>query len=206
MAQRKGAADQVHRPSICCTLPRSLPSGWQRQAYACFFFFLSSLRPPKAAAAPAPNSRTPPGAGTGVPPLEDDVLEPPLVLVLELELVLEEVLVLELVLEPPDEVEVLELFDDLLLFEDFELLVDLVDFEKVPLLVDLQKMKQLLLVFVLLLNQNAFASVGAVAATPVVARETPITAALVILMYCIIAPWFCVEGRLTQNGLFVGTP
>ncbi len=152
------------------------------------------MRPPKAAAAPAPNSRTPPGAGTGVPPLEDDELEPPLVLVLVLELVLEEVLVLELVLEPPDEVEVLELFDDLLLFEDFELLVDLVDlvllvdFEKVPLLVDLQKMKQLLLVFVLLLNQKAFASVGAVAATLVVASETPITAALVSLMYCITAP------------------
>jgi len=32
MAHQKGAADLVHRPSMFWNLPRSLPSGWQRQA------------------------------------------------------------------------------------------------------------------------------------------------------------------------------
>lgn len=126
------------------------------------------------------------------PPLEDVlVLEPPEdVLVVEPP---EEVLVLEppeVELEPPDEELVLELFDDLL---D---LLDLLDFEKLPLFVDLQKIKQLLLLLLPLL-QKACASVGAVATTLVVASETPTTAALVSLMYCIIAPSLTDSGSLT---------
>ena len=151
------------------------------QAFA-FFRFFSALRPPIAAAAPAPNSSTPPGAGTGVPP--------------ELELVEVDVEVdvdvdVEVELEPPVDVDVLEdeLFDDLLDFEDlldlldlelFELLVDFV------LLLDLQKIKQLLLDLELFENQLvAFASLGVAATTPAVASEAPITAACVILIYCI---------------------
>ena len=159
-----------------------------------------------AAAAPRPNSSTPPGAGTGVPPELDDVLEPPLDVEVEVDVVLEPPVELEVdevvdvevvlvvVLEPPVDVDVLddELFDDLLdlddllLLELFELLVDFVLFVDLVLLLDWQKMKHLL-DFELLLNQLvALASVGVAATTPAVAIEAPITAACVILMYCIV--------------------
>ena len=74
-----------------------------------------------------------------------------------------------------------ELFEDLLLFELFE---DLVDF---VLLLDWQKIKHLL-DFELLLNQLvALASLGVAATTPAVAIEAPMTAACVILIYCIVS-------------------
>ena len=141
-----------------------------------FFFAFSALRPPRATAAPAPKSRTPPGAGTGVPPeVEVEV---------EVDVEVDD----EVVLEPPVDVELLddELFEDLLLFEHFD---DLVDF---VLLLDWQKIKHLL-DFELLLNQLvALASLGVAATTPAVAIEAPMTAACVILIYCIVSsPSLC---------------
>ena len=134
------------------------------------------------------------GSGTLVPPEDvevpppeevdeippEEVVEPPL----EEVVVVEPPLVLEVEVEVEVEVDV-EL-DELLV--DFVLLVLLVLFVNEPLLVDLlQKMKHLL-DFELLLHENADASLGATAPTELAAIATPITAAFVILMYCMLNP------------------
>lgn len=179
----------------------SRPACAPSQAF--FGFAFSAFRPPIAAAAPRPNRRTPPGAGTGVPPevLPPDVLPPEVVeVVLPPDVVLPpEVLLLTppevdvvvvVVVEPPVDVDVLddELFEDLLDLDDLE---DLLDFEDFVLFVDLllllQKKKHLF-DFELLLNQLvALASLGVAATTPAVAIEAPMIAACVILMYCIVS-------------------
>jgi hypothetical protein len=188
LIQHKGPLAKIGERPFRCAAPgeKDSPSApFGRQTFALFFFF-TSLRPPSASAAPAPNRRMPPGAGTGVPPEDVDVLLPP-----EVDVLLPpEVEVLELlevdVLDPPVDVD--ELLDEL--FEDFELLDDLelfVDFELLPDLVLFVK----LLFEALALFENkldALASTGAVAAMDAVASAAPIKAAFVNLIYCIGCP------------------
>lgn len=156
-----------------------------------FFFFLVSLRLPIAAATPAPRSRIPLGSGTLVPPDEVDEIPPEVVDEIppvDVEMPpLDDVVVVEPLLVEVDVVVDVDVeLDELLL--DLELLLDFELFVKEPLLLDLlQKMKHLL-DFELLLQEYADASLGATAPTEVVAIATPITAAFVILMYCMLTP------------------
>ena len=142
------------------------------------------------------------GSGTLVPPEEVDVMPPEVVDEIppvEVEMPpLDEVVVVEpLLVDVEVDVELDELLLDLELLLDFELLVN------EPLLLDLlQKMKHLL-DFELLLHENADASLGATAPTEVVAIATPITAAFVILMYCMLTPSLqnCPKHEKTVSGL-----
>lgn len=122
----------------------------------------------------------PPEVDVVLPP-EVDVVLPP-----EVEVVLPLVVEVVDVVEPPVDVEVLddELFELLLDFEPFEDLLLLLDFDDLLLL-------ELLLDFDALLNQlDALASLGVAATIPAVASEAPMSAAWVILMYCmILAPY-----------------